>query len=74
MIFFSAIAKYCTASTSEAAYIIGGSDYITHDVNDFISEFKDNSWRKMGTTARVRMGLESITLKDETMVIDFISG
>ena len=62
--FFSNIAHYSIASTSEAAYIIGG--YYTTDI---IAEFKNNSWRQMGTLAKGRNSQGSITLNDETMVI-----
>ena len=64
MAIFSYIAYYSTASTSEAAYIIGG--YYTEDI---IAEFRDGSWRQMGTLAKGREGHGSITLNDETMVI-----
>ena len=46
MIIFSSISYYSTASTSEAAYIIGG-DY----TKNIIAEFKNGSWRQMGTLA-----------------------
>ena len=64
MTFFSYIYSYSTASTSEAAYIIGG-EY----TQDIIAEFKDNSWRQIGTLAKGRYGHGSITLNGETMVI-----
>ena len=61
---FRRIAYYSTASTSEAAYIIGG-DY----TEDIIAEFRGNSWRQMGTLAKGRWSHGSITLNVETMVI-----
>ena len=61
---FSSIAYYSTASTSESAYIIGGSY-----TKDIIAEFKDNSWRQIGTLAKGRDSHGSITLNDEIMVI-----
>ena len=64
MIIFSSIQEYSTASTSEAAYIIGG-----HYTKDIIAEFKDNSWRQIGTLAKGRAAHGSITLNGETMVI-----
>ena len=64
MFIFSYIAWYSTASTSEAAYIIGG--WYTEDI---IAEFRNNSWRQMGTLAKGRSGHGSITLNGETMVI-----
>ena len=61
---FSSIAYYSTASTSESAYIIGGAA-----TSDIIAEFRDNSWRQMGTLAKGRYAHGSITLNGETMVI-----
>ena len=64
MIIFSYISFYSTASTSEAAYIIGG--YYTKNI---IAEFKNDSWRQMGTLAKGRLYHGSIQLGDEVMVI-----
>ena len=57
---------YSTASTSEAAYFIGGKYKSTKRV---IGEYKNDAWRLLGrlTTGRERHG--SITLGTETMVI-----
>ena len=63
MTIFSYIAYYSTASTSEAAYIIGGY------APQIIAEFRSNSWRQMGTLAKGRDSHGSITLNGETMVI-----
>ena len=62
---FSYIAYYSTASTSEAAYIIGGHPLTAQ----IIAEFKNDSWRQIGTLAKGRHSHGSITLNDETMVI-----
>ena len=64
MIIFSSIRGYSTASTSEAAYIIGGvyTKYI-------IAEFKNDSWRQIGTLAKGRAYHGTIQLGDEVMVI-----
>ena len=64
MFIFSLIAYYSTASTPEAAYIIGG--YYTRNI---IAEFKHDSWRQMGTLAKGRASHGSITLENELMVI-----
>lgn len=40
---FSSIYRYSTASTSDAAYIIGG-----RYTGDVIAEFKNNQWRQLG--------------------------
>ena len=68
MSILSFISRYSTASTSEAAYIIGG--FWTEDI---IAEFRSNSWRQMGTLAKGRYGHGSITLNGETMVIGGIT-
>merc|ERR1712150_66054 len=60
----SYIINYSTASTSEAAYIIGG--FYTPNI---IAEFRDGSWRQMGTLAKGRWRHGSITLNGEIMVI-----
>ena len=65
MVIFSEIIYYSTASTSEAAYIIGGYPY----TREIIAEFRSNSWRQMGTLAKGRDSHGSITLNGETMVI-----
>ena len=64
MIIFSRIDSYSTASTSEAAYIIGG--FYTRNI---IAEFKNDSWRQIGTLAKGRFDHGSIQLRDEVMVI-----
>ena len=64
MVIFSEIIYYSTASTSEAAYIIGGAY-----TQGIIAEFRSNSWRQMGTLAKGRRSHGSITLNGETMVI-----
>ena len=55
---------YSTASTSNAAYFIGGQ--YTREV---IAEFKNDSWRQLGTLTKGRERHGSISLGDETMVI-----
>ena len=64
MIIFSDIYAYSTASTSEAAYIIGG-----RSTEGVIAEFKNYSWRRMGKLVNGRSHHASITLNDETMVV-----
>ena len=58
------IRAYSTASTSEAAYFIGG--YYTRDI---IAEFKDGTWRQSGTLAKGRWNHGSIELGNDLMVI-----
>ena len=69
IIIFSYIAAYSTASTSQAAYIIGGLH-----TPDIIAEFKHDSWRQVGTLARGRSWHGSIGLGDDIMVIGGWSG
>ena len=64
IIIFSSIYSYSSASTAEAAYIIGG--YYTRNI---IAEFKDGTWRQSGTLAKGRYHHRSITLENDVMVI-----
>ena len=64
MIIFSLIRAYSTASTSEAAYIIGGAN-----TRDIIAQFKNDVWSQFGTLAKGRYYHGSISLGNEFMVI-----
>ena len=64
IIIFRFIREYSTASTSEAAYIIGG-----RHTRNIIAEFKLDSWRQMGTLAKGRAWHGSIALGSKFMVI-----
>lgn len=64
----SNIHYYSTASTSTAAYIIGG--YYTEDI---IAEFKNYAWRQLGTLTKGRNRSGSISMGDETMIIGGVS-
>ena len=55
---------YSTASASNAAYFIGGQD-----TKEIIAEFKNDSWRQLGTLTKGRYYHGSITFDGETMVI-----
>ena len=55
---------YSTASTSEAAYIIGGQYS-----KDVIAEFKNDAWQQLATLTKGRYRHNSISLGDETMII-----
>ena len=61
---FSYIFAYSTASTDDAAYIIGGSD-----VYNTIAEFRNNQWRNLGSLTKGRYLHGSITIGQETMII-----
>ena len=60
---------YSTASTSEAAYIIGGDR-----TRDVIAEFKNDAWRNLGSLVKPRDSQGSISLNGETMIIGGYSG
>ena len=60
----SRIINYSTASTFEAAYIIGGQYS-----RDVIAEFKNDAWKQLETLAKDRYRHNSISLGDETMII-----
>ena len=63
-IVFREMIAYSTASTSEAAYIIGGQT-----TQAIIAEFKNDGWLQFGTLTQGRQYHGSITLGDETMVV-----
>ena len=60
--------SYSSASTSEAAYIIGG--VYTRKI---IAEYKNDVWSRAGTLRKGRAYHGSISLGDETMIIGGIS-
>lgn len=62
------IANYATASTSEAAYVIGG-----RWSQDVIAEFKNNVWSQFGTLTSGRHSHKSISMGDEWLVIGGLS-
>ena len=64
MVYLRYMYFYSTASTSNAAYFIGGQ--YTKEV---IAEFKNDSWRQLGTLTKGRHFHGSISLDGETMVI-----
>ena len=61
---FSKIFGYSTASTDDAAIIIGGVD-----VFNTIAEFRNNQWRELGKLTEGRSSHGSITVEQETMII-----
>ena len=61
---FSHIHAYSTASTDDAAFIIGG-----YDVIDTIAEFRNNQWRNLGSLTKGRNAHGSITIGQETMIV-----
>ena len=63
-ILFRRIYEYSSVSTTEAAYIIGGSS-----TKEIIAEFKSDSWRQFGTLSKGRYYHGSIKMGNEFMVI-----
>jgi len=68
MIILRTIYHYSTASTSEAAYIIGGLNHGFYTSN-IIAQFKNDAWSQFGTLAKGRYMHGSISLGNEFMVI-----
>ena len=64
MIILSDIFAYSTASTSDAAYIIGG-----HYTRNIIAQLKNDVWSQFGTLVKGRVWHESISFNNEFMVI-----
>ena len=60
---------YSTASTFDAAYIIGGDR-----TRDVIAEFKNDVWRQLGSFVKLSDSQGSISLNGETMIIGGFSG
>ena len=58
---------YSTASTDEAAYIIGG--YQGSDYSPIIAEFKNEQWRKLGDLTQGRQYHGSISVGDQAMIV-----
>ena len=63
-IYLRAISHYSTASTSDAAYIIGG--FYTSSI---VAEFKDNQWRQLDNLNRPRMFHASLSVGDQTIIV-----
>ena len=76
MIILSRISGYSTASSSDAAYIIGGLDepngqcFANFDcTREIIAAFKNGAWSQFGTLAKGRGWHGSISIGNEFMVI-----
>ena len=61
---FSCIRDYSTASTSDAAYIIGG--YYTEGV---VAEFKNDRWNQLASLNKGRSRHGSLSVGDQTIII-----
>ena len=58
---------YSTASTDEAAYIIGGTQGSSN--SQTIAEFKNEKWRKLGDLTQGRAVPGTISIGHRTMVV-----
>ena len=61
------IVRYATASTPDAAFIIGGWDGSTK--SDLIARFQNNEWSQYGSLHRRRAGPGSVTFGSQTLII-----
>ena len=66
--FFSRIAEYSTAHTPDAAYIIGGLN-----VENQVSEFRNDEWRRLDDLNKGRNRHASITVGSQTMIVGGVS-
>ena len=64
---FSYISHYSTASSPEAAYIIGG--FNTPDPENRVFEFRDDQWNQLDNLKKGRDGHGSITVGSQTMIV-----
>ena len=55
---------YSTASTTDAAYIIGG-----YETRSIVAEFKDNRWRQLDNLNKGRDLHGSLSIGDQTIII-----
>ena len=62
--FFGAIRYYSTASTSDAAYIIGGPD-----TKGVVAEFKEDRWGQLASLNKGRFRHGSLSVGDQTIII-----
>ena len=62
--YFSYIGYYSTASTPDAAYIIGG--YYQRTV---VAEFKDDQWNQLGSLNKGRYAHGSLSVGDQTIIV-----
>ena len=65
---FREIYYYSVASTTEAAFVIGGMDRSLSDL-DVIAKFENNYWSLYGNLQKARYGHGSITSGTRTIVI-----
>ena len=61
---FSEISHYSATQTSEAVYIIGGSQ-----PSNIVAEFKENVWRRLDDLKQGHYWHGSITVGGQTMIL-----
>ena len=61
---FSRISEYSTASSPDAAYIIGG-----HHTQNLVAEFRDDKWAYLDYLNKKRYRHGSITVGTKTMIV-----
>ena len=66
-VYLRRIAYYSVASTSEAAFVIGGAGVASF--SDVIAKFENDEWSLYGNLRKRRNGHGSITYGTQTMVI-----
>ena len=76
-VYLRRIARYSVASTSEAAFVIGG--HAGDQISDVIAKFENDKWSPYGNLRKCRYAHGSITFGTNTLVIggkpdDWLSG
>ena len=66
---FRNIRSYSVASTTEAAFVIGGYDNTLLRPLDIIAKFENAEWSIYGYLRQARNGLGSITFRTQTIII-----
>ena len=69
MLIFRQISHYSVASTTEAAFVIGGYTGGSPAYSDVIAQFKNMQWSLYGNLKKRRYGHGSIISASQTMVI-----
>ena len=62
--YFSRISEYSTASTHDAAYIIGGAYQ-----NSIVAECKEDQWNQLASLNKGRRDHGSLSVGDQTIII-----
>ena len=68
-VYLRRISAYSVASTSEAAFVIGGLDGSGSSTVDVIAKFENDEWSLLGNLRNGRPAHGSITYGTETLII-----